>query len=419
MKSVNGQTLQMRFTQLAFGLCVIAFACIILSPNLANKIMNIAGLIAFFVAVFNLKNARENETFWLCLVLFVIGICDLIWYRLFKIDNSEAINSYRAYLEVGKICVSGAFLIYIFSLGEKFRLGNNKVHYLLVLILQVMMVAYAYYQKVYLGAARIEFSLAGGTSATGAAYTVVFLSCYMIMVLQHSTLRMKDLLILAHFFITFIIVVATETRAAIMVYPILFAGLLAIRCYRQRHIPWKGIGVLLFAVVVGAFMMKDSLMQRYHDLNSDMSAYEKNNTDTSVGARLAMWQTGLAAAKENYLWQSTDHRNAIIKDLVKKDPGLAGALPYIPGHLHNEVVEALSTKGPSGLLLYVLFVISLAWYALRKIKSFTLFAFLVAMMGFGLSGVMFYSKTTPTAWMLTLVMFIVFLTQNRHRDIVK
>lgn len=161
MKSMNGQTLQMRFTQLAFGLCVIAFACIILSPNLANKIMNIAGLIAFFVAVFNLKNARRNETFWLCLVLFVIGICDLIWYRLFKIDHSEAINSYRAYLEVGKICVSGAFLIYIFSLGEKFRLGNNKIHYLLVLILQIMMVAYAYYQKIHLGAARIEFSLPG------------------------------------------------------------------------------------------------------------------------------------------------------------------------------------------------------------------------------------------------------------------
>jgi O-antigen ligase len=43
----------------------------------------------------------------------------------------------------------------------------------------------------------------------------------------------------------------------------------------------------------------------------------------------------------------------------------------------------------------------------------------VAMVMFGLSGVMFYSKTTPTAWMLTLIMFIVFLTQNRHRDIVK
>jgi O-antigen ligase len=38
---------------------------------------------------------------------------------------------------------------------------------------------------------------------------------------------------------------------------------------------------------------------------------------------------------------------------------------------------------------------------------------------FGLSGVMFYSKTTPVAWMLTLIMSVVFLEQNKHRDVIK
>lgn len=419
MMSLNGQNIQFRLMQFIFGICALAFGCIILSPNFSNKLLNVAGFVAFFLIAYNIKNIRKNETFWLCIILIVTGVCDLIWYGLFKVNGSAAINSYRAYLEVGKICIFGAFIILAFSSSENYKIGNNKIHYALIIVLQTVMIAYTWYQHVQLGLSRVEFSLGGGTSATGAAYTVVFLSCYIMMVLQHSRMRFKDLLILAHFFVTFIILVTTGTRAAIIVYPVIFSGLLCIRCYMQRHIPWKGIAVLLLAFMAGAFMMKDSLEKRYDDLHKDVSAYEKDNSNTSVGARFAMWKSGLIASEHNYLWQSTDQRNALIKQAVKEDPSLSGALIHIKGHLHNEIVEAASTKGPSGVLLYLAFVVALAWYALRQIKSFTLFSFLTAMVMFGLSGVMFYSKTTPTAWMLTLIMFIVFLTQNRHRDVVK
>lgn len=419
MTSLKGQSIQLRMTEFIFGLCVVAFGCIILSPDSSNKLLNVAGFISFFLVIYNIKNIYKNEVFWLCLILLITGICDLVWYGLYKVNNSPAINSYRAYLEVGKICVYGSLLILAFSINEKFKIGNNKIHYAVIIILQVVMIAYAWYQHVELGMRRVEFSLGSGTSATGAAYTVTFLSTYIMMVLQHTRMRFKDLLILAHFFVTFIILVTTGTRAAIMVYPIIFAGLLCIRCYKQRHIPWKGIAVLLLAFMAGAFMMKDNLVKRYNDLNKDVSAYENDNTNTSVGARFAMWQSGLIASKNNYLWQSTDQRNALIKQAVKEDKSLSGALSHINGHLHNELVEALSTKGPSGVLLYLCFVVALAWYSLRQIKSFALFSFLTSMVMFGISGAMFYSKTTPTAWMLTLIMFIVFLTQNRHHDVVK
>jgi O-antigen ligase len=58
--------------------------------------------------------------------------------------------------------------------------------------------------------------------------------------------------------------------------------------------------------------MKDSLIKRYNDFNHDIVAYDKDNSTTSVGARFAMWKTGLIAAKDNYFWQSTDERNAKI-----------------------------------------------------------------------------------------------------------
>lgn len=418
MISVERNKLKFALLQLLFGLCALAFGCVIVSPNLSAKIMGAAGVTALVVFLLDIKHFRKNDVFWLCLVLLVIGICDLVWYRMYKAETA-AINSYRAYLEVGKICLFGAFSLFAFVNRNELKIGNNKIHLLLAAVLQVMILIYAGYQHFFLESKRVTLSLAGGADATGAAYTISFISFYTILVLQHSSSKWKELFILGHFFTTFLVLVTTETRAAILAYPVIFFGLLVVKLYKEKHIPWKGVAVFLIALLAGAFMMKDNLQQRYNDLNRDITAYDNNNSVTSVGARFAMWETGLAAAKNNYFWQSTDERNAIISAVVKKDPSLRGALLFMRGHLHNEVVETLSLKGPSGLVLYILFIISLAWYALKKRKSVILFAFLVSLIMFGLSGVMFYSKTTPVAWMLTLIMSVVFLEQNRHRAVIK
>lgn len=419
MIGVQRDKVQFALIQLLFGLCTIAFFGVVVSPNFTAKILSAAGVVALVVFVLDIKHFKKHDAFWLCLVLFIIGVCDLIWYRMFKVDNSPAINSYRAYLEVGKICLFGAFTIFVFSNNKHLKVGCNKIHVLLAIALQLMIVGYSGYQQLFLDSQRVTLSLAGGADATGAAYTITFISFYIILVLQHSSSKWKEFFILGHFFITFLILVATETRAAILTYPVIFLGLLAAKFYKDKHIPWKGLSIFLLALLVGIFMMKGDLVKRYNDLNNDIIAYDTNNSVTSVGARLAMWETGLAASKGNYLWQSTDDRNKIISAEVKMDPGLRGALLYMPGHLHNEVVETLSLKGPSGLILYFLFILSLAWYAFRKINSIILCAFLVSMIMFGLTGVMFYSKTTPVAWMMTLIMSIVFLEQNRNTNIIK
>lgn len=418
MINVERDKVQFALLQLLFGLCAFAFGCVVVSPNLSAKILGLAGITALVIFLLDIKNFRKNDAFWLCLVLLIIGVCDLIWYRMYKVD-SEAINSYRAYLEVGKICLFGAFSIFVCVNRNQLKVGCNKIHMLLVIALQLMIVVYAGYQHLFLENQRVTLSLAGGADATGAAYTIAFISFYTILVLQHSSSRWKEFFILGHFFITFLILVATETRAAILTYPIIFFGLLVVKLYKEKHIPWKGVSVFLIALLAGAFMMKDNLIQRYNDFNSDIVSYDKANSATSVGARFAMWKSGLIASKNNYLWQSTDERNTIIREEIKKDPSLSGALDYIRGHLHNEIVETLSVKGPSGVILYILFVISLGWYALCKRKSIILFAFLVSIVMFGVGGVMFYSKTTPVAWMLTLIMSIVLLEQNKHRTVIK
>lgn len=419
MIDVKREKIHFALMQLLFGFCVIAFGCVVVEPNASAKVLSAAWMTALVIFILDIKNVKKHDAFWFCLVLFIIGVSDLVWYRMFKVDGSSAINSYRAYLEAGKICIFGAFSLFIFANNNHLKVGSNKIHALLAIVLQLSIIIYGGYQHFFLESQRVTLSLAGGTDATGAAYTITFISFYIILVAQHSLSKWKEFFILGHFFITFLILVATETRAAILTYPVIFFGLLLVKFYKEKHIPWKGVAVFLVALLAGAFMMKNSLTHRYNDFNNDIVAYDKENSTTSIGARLAMWETGLSAAKDNYLWQSTDARNAKIVTQIDKDPSLSGALDYIRGHLHNEFIETLSLKGPSGVILYILFIISFAWYALRKLNSIILCAFLASLILFGLSGVMFYSKTTPVAWMLTLIMSVVFLEQNKHRSVIK
>jgi O-antigen ligase len=67
--------------------------------------------------------------------------------------------------------------------------------------------------SIFLDSQRVTLALTGGTDATGAAYTIAFISFYTILVLQHSASRWKESWAL---FITFLVLVATETRAAIL-----------------------------------------------------------------------------------------------------------------------------------------------------------------------------------------------------------
>lgn len=410
---------QLILKQIMFFLCVIAFCTIIVNPYLSVKIFSVAGTGAFFIALTEWRFFKNNDAKWLCLSLLLIGVCDLIWYGIFKDGNSPAINSYRGYLEVGKICFFGSMILYVLSNKNHRYVFNNKIHFFSALLSQVTVVGYAVWQSFFLGFPRITFTLAGGADATGAAYTVVFLSLYTILVLQHLRMRLKELLLIAHFFITMVILVATETRATIMTYPILIFVLLITKIYREKHVPWKALSVFMLVLLAGIWIKHDSIIQRYNDLNQDIVAYDQNNSETSVGARFAMWETGLIAAEKNYLWQSTDQRNAIIESVAAKDPSLRGALPHINGHLHNEIVETLSTKGPSGLLMYIIFVVSFALYAYRKLNSIIMCTFLAALVTFGFSGVMFYSKTTPIAWMLALIMSVALLVSNSKDKVFK
>ncbi len=92
----------------------------------------------------------------------------------------------------GKYVCLARFCAYAFVNFRHLNIGHNKVHALLAIALQLMMAAYVGYQALFLESGRVTLSLAGGADATGAAYTIAFISFYIILVLQHSTFKWKE-----------------------------------------------------------------------------------------------------------------------------------------------------------------------------------------------------------------------------------
>ena len=69
---------------------------------------------------------------------------------------------------------------------------------------------------------------------------------------------------------------------------------------RHNEIKINKVGLLVivfFGVArkynAGVFSFKDTLLTRMNDLNRDLVNYSHDNTRTSVGARLAMYEVGL------------------------------------------------------------------------------------------------------------------------------
>lgn len=138
-------------------------------------------------------------------------------------------------------------------------------------------------------------------------------------------------------------VIVTETRAAILVFPFFALLLIVMDSYINKRINYKLYCFIAIALLAGVFSFKDTLLTRMNDLNRDLVNYSHDNTRTSVGARLAMYEVGLKTYSP--IGQSLEKRAEKIHELEEKEPRLSGALPFVDSHLHNDLIDTLSTRG--------------------------------------------------------------------------
>lgn len=399
----------------------IGFVFIPIDPNVTNKIIIVSGGLSFLVVISDARKFLNNNPGILFFyVLLISGSVNLIWYAIYKASDSIYVNAYRGYLEMGKMAIFSAFsflTLTSYYFIEKIRF--YKAHLIFSVIGQLICFGYSFYQGIYLGVDRIPLSAMSGVAgemgaATIAAYMLTFSSAYAAIVLLRSNISHKIFLFSLNFFFSFTSIIMTGTRAAIIAYPIMIIMMLIIES-KVNALKLKKVLIPFLALfVICGFIFKDQINERVKYFHSDISNYEMENSNTSVGARLAMIEAGIISSHKNIFFQSLEKRADIIKSLNDSNNNkYYGATVFLNVHLHNEVVEALSTKGFFGVILLLLFYFSLARYVI-KIREPILLSFLLTMILFGLSDVIMHAKPIPSSWIITLYLSCAFLLASKR-----
>lgn len=374
-----------------FILCAVTLLTALINNNLSMKLFNISGILAILTLIIRGKSAPiSGRACILPAAILLIGIVDVIWYSLFKTGDSPFRATYHSYLNTAKVFLFGAFIV-LLAATSQFKLKKDALIYP-VYAVSFLIFAYAAYLKLSVGMNRIDFGI--GT-ATGAAYSIMLIGLISAISILY-TKQSHPLLFLLNAGAILVALIFTQTRSAVILFPVICCVTIFLYYSRTpKKLFLSVIGFLALLIAVGIIFSKP-LTQRYQSALHDINAYQINeNSRSSLGARLAMYEVGMDILQSSPLaWRTAEERAQSAKAMVAKDKSLAGVMPFLNVHLHNEVIEAGSLKGVAGILSTLLFYAAL-FYAVYYFRSLGLFSFALAIIGLGFSDVLIWSRSVP------------------------
>jgi|GEM_PF-272072 len=382
-----------------FG-CLLSIFTVSFDWGSGRNILFITSYIAFIALIFNFKYYTRQKCLLLVPLSFVVlGLANLLWVEVYK-KPDEYIDLYRAYFVTGKILIATGFIL-IIALNEKLKVKKWVIPSLI--FLGAVVNGYAIFQSLSAGSLRIELNY---DRATVAAYIITAVNILMLYSLLHVKNKYNAIFFSLGFLISFVSIIHTETRAAILVFPVVSVLMFTF----SRNVTAKqkytyGIAVIVL-IALSSYFLKDVIEKRIEAFKEDMAQQASSMRGNSVGDRIAMLKAGFASGNQNLFGQSAEQRGKEIATLAAQHPELADALPYVTIHLHNEVIDNYSLRGVWGVFLLLILHLSLLVLALKWQKNAALLAITLAMMAYGLSDVLFFSSEAAAIFGLATILSV-------------
>ncbi|HCJ6189343.1 TPA: O-antigen ligase family protein [Citrobacter freundii] len=389
-------------------------AMVLVNPDKALKVFIFSTALSLPLIGKNIKHVCSNkQNLVLPVMLLLFGLLQIIWVEVFKQSGSAFTGAYRSYQNGGKVMIFAALVMTALTTREPCA-NKTRITSLWTILTAVGLYLFAGYQISgvdYLFRYRVAL---GFEHQTGTAYALTLIALLASQAIINLRLKHTVSLYLLHFLISLAVIITTQTRAAILVYPLLSIGLFFMHFRHNRTILLKALLAFLILAGLAAVPLKSVIENRYQSFLTDLHSYTQDNSVNSIGARLAMQQVGISTGKAHLLGQSLEQRGEEIQRLVEQDLQLRGALEFINVHLHNEVIDTFSLKGIPGvvvlLLLYIAMFLTAYWQ-----RSPLLFVISGAIAIYGLSDLLLYAKGEALSSVLALCIAAV-LNSNPTRE---
>ncbi|MDE9618742.1 O-antigen ligase family protein [Citrobacter portucalensis] len=389
-------------------------AMVLVNPDEALKVFIFSTALSLPLIGKNIKHVCSNkQNLVLPVMLLLFGLLQVIWVEVFKQPGSAFTGAYRSYQNGGKVMIFAALVMTALASREPCA-NTTRIASIWTILTAIGLYLFAGYEVA--GAPDImTYRVAlGFEHQTGTAYALTLIALLASQAIINLRLKHTVALYLLHFLISLAVIITTQTRAAILVYPILSIGLFLLYYHHNRTMLLRALLGFVILVGIAAIPLKPIIESRYQDFLVDMHSYNQNNSNTSIGARLAMQRAGIEAGKAHHWGQSLEQRGAEIQRLAEQDTSLQGALVFLDVHLHNEIVDTFSLKGIPGVVVLLLLYTAMFLIAYWK-RSPLLFVVSGAIAVYGLSDLLLYAKGEALSSVLALCVAAV-LSSNPTRE---
>ncbi|KLV69368.1 O-antigen ligase family protein [Citrobacter sp. MGH110] len=389
-------------------------AMVLVNPDEALKVFIFSTALSLPLIGKNIKHVCSNKkNLFLPVMLLLFGLLQIIWVEIFKQPGSAFTGAYRSYQNGGKVMIFAALVMTALASREPCA-NTTRITSIWTILTAIGLYLFAGYEVA--GAPDImTYRVAlGFEHQTGTAYALTLIALLASQAIINLRLKHTVALYLLHFLISLAVIITTQTRAAILVYPILSVGLFLMYYRHNRIMLFKALLGFVILVGLAAIPLKPVLENRYQNFMLDVHSYSQNNSNTSIGARLAMQQVGIETGKAHIWGQSLEQRSDEIQRLTVQHPSWQVALIFVNVHLHNEVVDTFSLKGIPGVVVLLLLYTAMFLIAYWQ-RSPLLFVVSGAIAVYGLSDLLLYAKGEALSSVLALCVAAV-LSSNPTRE---
>lgn len=216
---------------------------------------------------------------------------------------------------------------------------------------------------------------------------------------------------------------ASQTRASWIIFLILFV-LTGVFFWREnkKTVATTG-GVILLCIVLGfSFTSADKWLGRFKLVQSDVAQYQEGNANTSIGARLQLWEASWIIFTE-YPWTGIGGRKQPFQENMAKT-----GLHFAPEaarqtHAHNEFLQRAVRYGIlGGIAVLAVFLVPFIYFVscirssdpVLKTTAFTGAVYSLAFFLFGLSDVIFEWRATVHLYIVVLSVLLAMLIKRKE-----
>ncbi|MCM1129604.1 MAG: O-antigen ligase family protein [Oxalobacter formigenes] len=216
---------------------------------------------------------------------------------------------------------------------------------------------------------------------------------------------------------------ASQTRASWIIALILLvlAGLFFRKGNKKTIVVTSSIVLLLSALIV-AFMFSGQVPGRFKQVQSDVMQYQKGDANTSIGARLQLWEASWKAFTKHPVTGIGERSKSFQKNMAKTGVNFAPEAARQP-HAHNEFLQRAVRYGAlGGIAVIAVFLVPFIYFvsyirssdSVLRTTAFMGATYNLAFFIFGLSDVIFEWRTTIQFYVVMSSMLFAALIKRKE-----